>query len=94
MTWVSTVVDGGSDRWEMKARLAATKSGLMSTAEMCREERLEVMAGDMRHWEVRTAGPEALSRMRRGAGAAGREGRTREMRWVARWMLQPPVRAL
>ena len=43
---------------------------------------------------MRTAGPQALSRMRRDDVCGGREGVTREMRWLASSMLQPPVRAL
>ena len=52
--------------------------------------------GLSRHWVVRTMGPQALSRIRRIGVVAGRgsEGVMREMRWLARTMLQPPVRWL
>ena len=80
--------------WEaIKARLAEMKSALMSTAEMWRAE-WEIIAGLLRHWVVSTAGPQALSRMRRGEVGGGRCGVMREIRWSARRMLQPPVREL
>ena len=50
--------------------------------------------GLFRHWVVSTAGPQALSRMRRGKVGGGRWGVMREIRWSARRMLQPPVREL
>ena len=58
--------------WEaIKARLAEMKSALRSTAEMWRAE-WELMALLLRHWVVSTAGPQALSRMRRGRVGGGR----------------------
>lgn len=72
---------------------AEMKSALTSTAEMC-TLRWELIFGFSRHCVVRTRGPQALSRMRRGSVAGGREGAMRSRRWSARVMLQPPVRWL
>ncbi len=69
------------------------KSSLRSTAEMC-TVLCSVIAAVWRQTDVRTAGPQALSRMRRDDVWGGREGVTREMRWLASSMLQPPVRVL
>lgn len=77
----------------IKSLLAAMKSALMSTAEMWRGE-WDVIVGFLRDMVVSTRGPLALSRMRRGEGGGGRCGVVRERRWVARWMLQLPVREL
>ena len=59
------VWDGEGEGEEMRARLAAMKSGLRSTAVMCIKG-WDVRVGERRHWVVRTRGPQALSRIRRG----------------------------
>ena len=90
---MSVPADVQSGCAEMRARFAEMKSALMSAAEMwsCL---WAVMAAFRMHWIVRTAGPQALSRMRRGSVGAGRCGFMRAIRWSAKMMLQPPVRSL
>ena len=77
----------------MTAWFAEMKSALMSTAEMWMLG-WDRMAGWRRSWVVRTRGPQALSRIRRGCVEGGREGVMRVMSWLAMSMLQPPVRWL
>ena len=77
----------------IRARFAAMKSALISTADIWILGWAS-MDGVWRSWVVRTRGPLALSRMRKGwvFEMGGREGVMRVMRWLARRMLQPPVR--
>lgn len=78
---------------EIRTWALAMKEGFMSAAEMWMLEEA-VMSVSWRREVVRTRGPHALSRIRRGEGGGGRWGFTREMRCLARRMLQPPVRSL
>ena len=58
---------------------------------------MEVRVGVLKHWAERTRGPQALSSIRRdwaGEEGAGMRGAVRARRWLASWMLQPPVRWL
>lgn len=90
-TVVPLVVHKGVEA--MRAALAVMKSSLISTAERWMFL-WSVMAGFARQAVVRTAGPQALSRIRSGDVGGGRDGLMRDMRWLARTTLQPPVRAL
>lgn len=78
------------------SRFEVVKVGLRSMADMWQCGCWEVIEGVVRRVVVRVRGPLALSRILRGVlgVGGGRWGVMREMSWVAKRMLQPPVRSL